>query len=72
MRRFDASSLVACHRVPGIMLEMPLLVQNEIRWEEHSGADTQLSYFENAISEQLPSVVPKYPAHDSCLEGSGT
>lgn len=46
----------------GVMVEMPLLVQNGIRWEEHAGSDAQLGHFENAVAERLPRVVPKWPA----------
>lgn len=42
-------------------MEMPLLVQNAIRWEEHAGADAERSWLENAVAERLPPVVPKWP-----------
>eukprot|EP00277_Geminigera_cryophila_P021966 CAMPEP_0179480230 /NCGR_PEP_ID=MMETSP0799-20121207/58259_1 /TAXON_ID=46947 /ORGANISM="Geminigera cryophila, Strain CCMP2564" /LENGTH=117 /DNA_ID=CAMNT_0021292231 /DNA_START=1 /DNA_END=354 /DNA_ORIENTATION=+ len=63
IKRSDAAIelLVAFHK-GGLLLEMPLLVQNEIQWELHAAADAQLSYLENARKERLPPIVPKFPA----------
>lgn len=55
--------LVAFHK-GGMLLEMPLLVQNQIQWELHSAADAQISYLENARKERLPPIVPKFPTKD--------
>jgi hypothetical protein len=44
------------------MVEIPLLVQNAIQWEQHTSTDEQLSFFENAIKDRLPPIVPKFPA----------
>jgi hypothetical protein len=66
IKRGDAAIeiLVTFHK-SGVMVEMPLLVQKEIKWENHAASELQLSYLENARKGNLPPIEPKFPPRDT-------
>ena len=64
IRRGDAALelLVAFHK-NGVMLELPLLLQRGVQWEQHAAAESQLTYKQLALAGSLPPLVPQFPKH---------
>jgi hypothetical protein len=62
IRRSDADLeiLVTFHK-SGMMVEIPVLVQKEVQWEEQAAEASQLAHFDKAIKELLPPIVPRCP-----------